>query len=539
MKPVVLIILDGWGMAPPGPGNAISQAKLPNFNRFWYSFPHTTLAASGEAVGLPRGEDGNSETGHLNLGAGRIVYQDLPRINMSIADGSFFKNPAFLKAINYARKNNSNLHFLGLIGAGGVHSNIEHLLALLHLCDEQNFKRVFLHLFTDGRDSPPTSALSYILKIETELKSLAFGKIATISGRYYAMDRDHRWERTEKAYWVLTKGIGEKAESAEKAIRNSYQNNLTDEFILPTVIVQGNESLTTIKSKDAVIFFNFRVDRPRQLSRAFVLDDFEKRADQITFDPLAEKYYKKTMVELPKATFPFKRGTKIPNIFFATMTEYEKKLPVSAIAFSPTKIKLTLGEVIANKGLRQLRITESEKERFVNYYFNGQRESPFIGEDRTILPSSKVPTYDLKPEMSAFEITKKLLKKIDQRVYSFVFLNFANPDMVGHTGVIPAVVKACETIDLCLGKIARLVLMQKGVCIITADHGNIEEMINLKTGGVDTEHSNNPVPFIIVAKKFENKPEELKTGILADVAPTVLDLMQIIKPSIMTGRSLL
>jgi len=539
MKPIVLVILDGWGIAPAGPGNAISLAKLPNFNRLWYSYPHTSLVASGEAVGLPRGEDGNSETGHLNLGAGRIVYQDLPRINMSIADGSFFKNHAFLKAIDHARKNESNLHLLGLIGAGGVHSNVEHLLALLHLSAEQNFKRVFLHLFTDGRDSPPTSALTYLSRISAELESLGFGKVATISGRYYAMDRDHRWERTEKVYQAMTRGIGQKAISAEETIKNSYRKNITDEFILPTVITQNGQPLTTIKDSDSVIFYNFRVDRPRQLTRAFVLDNFEQEASRITFDPLSEKYYKKTVVELPKAVPPFKRGAKILNLFFVTMTEYEKGVAVSAIAFSPVKIKLTLGEVIDNKGLRQLRMTESEKERFVTYYFNGQREQPFLGEDRLIIPSSKVPTYDLKPEMSALPITEKLIKKIEQRVYSFILVNFANPDMVGHTGVIPAAVKACETVDDCLGKIVNAILLQKGTCIITADHGNIEEMINFKTGGVDTEHSSNPVPLLIISQKFEGQSRELKSGILADVAPTVLDLMRINKPSLMIGRSLL
>lgn len=539
MKPVVLIVLDGWGIAPPGPGNAISLANLPNFNRLWFSFPHTTLSASGEAVGLPRGEAGNSETGHLNLGAGRIVYQDLPRINMSIADGSFFKNSAFLKAIEHARIKKRNLHLLGLVGAGGVHSNIEHLLALLHLCNEQNFKNVFLHLFTDGRDSPPTSALTYILRVEAELTSLGFGKIATISGRYYGMDRDHRWERTEKVYLALTKGIGEKANSAEEVIRSSYKKGVTDEFILPTMIFKNGRPLTMIKSGDSVIFFNFRVDRPRQLTRAFVLQDFEKEAGRITFDPLAEKYYKKTVVELPQATPPFKRGPGLVNIFFVTMTEYEKKLPVSAVAFSPIRVKLTLGEVIASKGLRQLRLAETEKERFVTYYFNGQQEGPFESEDRSIVSSQKVPTYDLKPEMSAPQLTEMLIKKLNQRLYSFILFNFANPDMVGHTGVIPAAVKACETVDFCLGKIIGYILAQKGSCIITADHGNIEEMINLKTGGVDTEHSNNQVPFLVIAKKFEGKPKELAKGILADVAPTVLDLMGITKPSIMIGRSLL
>lgn len=539
MRAVVLIILDGWGIAPSGPGNAISQAKLPNFNRFWYSFPHTTLQASGQAVGLPRGEDGNSETGHLNLGAGRIVYQDLPRINMSIAEGSFFKNPAFLKAIGHAEKNKGSLHLLGLVGAGGVHSNVEHLLAILHLCHEQNFKRVFLHLFTDGRDSPPTSAPIYISRVQVELDSLGFGEIATICGRYYAMDRDHRWERTEKAYLALTQGIGEKASSAQQAIKNSYKNKVTDEFILPTVIVKNGQPVAKIKSGDSVIFFNFRVDRPRQLSRAFVLDNFQKEAQRITFDPLAEKYYKKTIAKYPQATKPFQRRPKIANLFFVTMTEYEKNLPVSAVAFAPIRVKLPLGEVIANHSLKQLRLTESEKERFVTYYFNGQREEAFQGEERVIIPSPKVATYDLKPEMSALEIKETFLKKIKQGIYSFILVNFANPDMVGHTGVIPAAVRACQTVDQCLGEMVQAILNLNGVCLITADHGNVEEMINLKTSGIDTEHSNNPVPFIVIANKFKNKPEELESGILADVAPTILHLTKIRKPSMMTGRSLL
>lgn len=539
MKLIVLIILDGWGITPPGPGNPISQANLPHFNRLWYSFPHTTLAASGEAVGLPRGTDGNSETGHLNLGAGRIVYQDLPRINLSIADGNFFKREAFLEAIAHARKNKSKLHLLGLIGAGGVHSNIEHLLALLNLCKEQNFNRVFLHLFTDGRDSPPTSALTYISKTQVELDLLGLGKIASLSGRYYAMDRDHRWERTEKVYLTLTQGIGERAKSPEEVIRKSYQKGITDEFIYPTVIVGDGQPPTTVESGDAVIFFNFRIDRPRQLSRAFVLDDFEREAKRISFDPLAEKYYKKTVIKLPKATLPFKRGPKIPNLFFVTMTEYEKNVPVSGVAFSPIKVELPLGKVIANHDLRQLRLAESEKERFVTYYFNGQRESPFELEDRIIIPSSKVPTYDLQPEMSAFEITEVLLKKLENRLYSFILVNFANPDMVGHTGDIAAAIKACEVIDQCLVKITRAVLTLQGACIITADHGNIEEMINLRTNKVDTEHSANPVPFLLVSSALEGQAKTPETGLLADVAPTVLELMRIKKPSVMTGRSLI
>lgn len=536
-KPIVLIVLDGWGIAPEGPGNAISLANLPNFRRLWTLFPHGKLQASSEAVGLPHGESGNTETGHLNLGAGHIVYQDLPRINMAIADGSFYQNKAFLGAIEHAKKNKSHLHLMGLVGAGGVHANNEHLFALLHLAKEQHFQRIFLHLFTDGRDSPPTSALEYIKTVEEELNFIGFGKIASLMGRYYAMDRDRRWERTEKAYLALTQGICATNHSAEEIVRRSYERSITDEFIEPTAICNNGEPIGLIKEGDTVIFYNFRIDRPRQLTKAFVLENFAEEAKKTGFDPYAVRYEKKHLVE-EEETQPFLRGEKIKNLFFVTMTQYEKGLPVH-VTFPPQLVKYPLGRVISDRGLRQLRLTESEKERFVTFYFNGQRETPLPGEDRLIIPSLKVPTYDLAPQMRAREITNSFLEKLNQEVYDFILINFANPDMVGHTGFIPAAVKACEVIDECLGKIAFQILQKRGALIISADHGNAEEMINQKTGGVDTEHSTSLVPLIIVSQEFEGKPKELRLGILADLAPTVLGLMGIPKPGEMTGRNLL
>lgn len=538
---MVLVILDGWGIDVPGPGNAISQAKLPNYTRFWFSFPHTTLVASGEAVGLPRGECGNTETGHLNLGAGRIVYQDLPRINMAIADGSFFDNTAFLMAIRHAKKTGGKVHLAGLVGSGGVHSNIEHLFALIHLSQEQQFTDLIIHIFTDGRDSPPTSTLLYIEKLQQELAEMKIGRIATVMGRYFAMDRDNRWDRTEKAYKALVLGEGQKADSIEEAVQRSYGANITDEFIEPTVIVdsQNKKPLATVEEGDAIIFYNFRVDRLRQLTKAFVLENFE---DEVLgargFDPYTIKYFKKHQVEELAVRKPFHRGPKIPNIFVVTMTEYEKGLAVDAIAF-PTQVQTrTVGEIVALHSLSQLRVSESEKERFVTYYFSGQREEKFRREDWLIVPSPKVATYDLKPAMAANELTEALIARISTQKYQFVVVNFANPDMVGHTGMIAPAVKACEAVDNCLGKLVTAVFRQNGYCIITADHGNVETMLN-RGGTVDTEHSRNPVPFIALAKEWEGQGVELSTGILADVGPTILKLLGLAKPKEMTGRYLL
>lgn len=536
-RPLVLIIMDGWGIAPPGPGNAISLSKLAHIPRLWAGYPHGKLAASGEAVGLPKGEDGNTETGHLNLGAGRVVYQDLPRINMAIADGSFFQNEAFLSAISHAEGHISNLHILGLIGSGGVHSNMEHLFALLWFCKNAAFSRVYLHLITDGRDSPPKSATTYIRQIEDEINRVGIGTIASVSGRYFAMDRDQRWERTEKAYVALTEGKGLAANSPIEAVEKAYGRGETDEFVQPTLVVRGEGPIALVKHNDAVIFFNYRIDRPRQLTKAFVLPEFSEKAQITGYDPYAIKYYKKHTV-VQETHEPFKRNVFLESLFFVTMTEYEKKLPV-IVAFPEQVVTNPLGKVISDAGLRQLRVAETEKERFVTYYFNGQREDPFVNEDRLIIPSAKVPTYDLKPDMSAREITEQVVKQLGTRMYDFIVINFACPDMVAHTGNIPAAVTACEVTDECVNKVVAHTLSIDGACVITADHGNVEEMIDPVTGGVDTEHSAYPVPVMCIAKDFEGKSQELPSGMLADVAPTVLALMGIQIPTTMNGRNLL
>lgn len=541
MRPLVLVILDGWGIAPPGPGNAISLAKLPNFNKFWLSFPHTSLIASGEAVGLPRNEVGNTETGHLNLGAGRIVYQDLPKINMAIADGSFYQNKALLSAIEHVKKNSGKLHLAGLVGSGGVHSNIEHLFALLHLCKEQQLKQVFLHIFTDGRDSPPTSAPVYLDQLNREMRDIGVGQIATISGRYFAMDRDNRWERTEKTYRAMVEGRGLFSTSAERAIEQAYGSNITDEFILPTVIADASQkAVATVQPGNSLVFFNFRVDRLRQLTKAFVYQNFEVEAQTKTqFDPFTVKYFKKHLVEADKIRLPFQRGPKIANLFVVTMTEYEHGLPVDGVAFPTQVLVNTLGEVVSQHGLRQLRASETEKERFITYYFSGQRESKFPAEDHLIMPSPKVATYDLKPEMSAYELTESLVNEISKGIYQLVVVNFANADMVGHTGMIARAIKACEAIDNCLGQLVTEILQRNGYCIITADHGNVEEMLKYGTNHVDTEHSRNAVPFIALAQEWEGQNINLSAGILGDVATTILQLLNLTKPKEMTGRYLL
>lgn len=532
IRPVVLIILDGWGIAAPGPGNAVALAKKPNFDRIWSSFPHALLGASGEEVGLPRGENGNSETGHLNLGAGNIVFQDLPRIDLSIANGSFFQIPAFIQVINHVKKHNSSLHLLGLVGAAGVHSSIEHLFALIQLAKNNAISKLWLHLFTDGRDSPPTSADIYIRQIEEQLKVAGVGKIATLCGRYFAMDRDLRWERTKKAYELIVMGKGWSQPNPHQAIKDSYLRGKTDEFIEPVIIDKNG----IINDHDGVIFFNFRIDRPRQLTKALILSDFERLAPKKVFDPYGEKYGVH-QYETFSYSSTFKRERVVEDLFLVTMTEYEKNLPVK-VAFPPTVVKLPLARVLAERGFRQFHISETEKERFVTYYFDGGRETLFPGEEWKEIPSPKVATYDLAPQMSAYEITKELITRIKVNLYDFIVVNYANPDMVGHTGVLGAGIKACEVVDECLGKVISLIRVVGGAAVITADHGNVEEMINLQTGEVDTEHSANPVPLIMVAEHLPFRGCQSK-GILADVAPTILDIMGIKKPSLMTGRSLL
>ena len=543
-KFVLLVVIDGWGISVAGPGNPLSQANLPNMRKFMNSFPHTQLLASGEAVGLPRGEPGNTETGHLNLGAGRIVYQDLQRINMNIADGGFYDNKVLIGAIDHARKNNSNLHLMGLVGAGGVHSNLEHLFALIELAEKQQFNRVFLHLFTDGRDSPPTAAKTYVSKIREVTEKHKIGQIASLIGRYWAMDRDMRWDRTAKAYFALTKGEGHLFKTPEEAIDASYAEGKTDEFIEPSIMAnpQG-QPLGIIKPNDSIIFFNFRIDRPRQLSRAFTFQDFSKANLPVGFDPYLVKYQKSHLATVPTITGePFVRGAKLDNLYFATMTQYEKAIEEfgAKVAFPPENVKFPLGAIIASQGYKQLRVSESEKERFVTYYFNGQQEMAFEGEDRIIVPSPKVATYDLMPEMSALEITNNVLSKLKSGTeYKFILINFANPDMVGHTGNIGAAVKACEVVDECIGKLADMVMAYGGYMLITADHGNVEEMIDASTGSIETEHSENPVPFAVISQKTMGKSITLTSGILADIAPTILKLLSINVPSNMTGRDLL
>lgn len=501
MKPVVLIVLDGWGFSKNKEGNAIDAATLPNYRKYLLSYPHTLLSASGEAVGLPKSEVGNTEVGHLNLGAGKIVYQDLLRINMSIVDGSFFQNESFLAAISHVKKHQSKLHLVGLLGEGAVHAASDHLYALIRLCKEKKVDRVFLHLFTDGRDSSPTSAVYLIQSLEEFLKKEGTGEIATIVGRYYAMDRDNRMERTQKAFDLICHGVGEKYHYPREAIEQQYLKNLTDEFIPPIVITdRSGAAKSKVSENDAAIIFNFRIDRARQIARAFL-----------------------------KAS--------IKNFFLVTMTEYERGMKVSKIAFPPIDVTAPLGLVLAGRGISQLRATETEKERFVTYYFNGQREQPFPMEDRIIVPSAKVPTYDLKPEMSANEITDAVLKRIGNGVYGFVLINFANPDMVGHTGVFEKAVVACEAIDQCLGKLVPKVLEMGGACIITADHGKVEEMGDPATGRIITEHTKNPVPAIFIHPSF--KPITMPMGTLADIAPTILALLDVPQPAEMAGKNLL
>ncbi len=537
----ILAILDGWGLAASGPGNAITQANIPNMRGYWVSFPHTQLGASGQSVGLPRGEVGNTETGHLNIGAGRIVYQDLARINMAIADGSFFENQTLLEAIDHARRNNTSIHIMGLVGAGGVHSNAEHLYALLTLMHKHNVQNVFIHVFTDGRDSPPNAAKTYVTELQKVCAREGVGKIVSIMGRYWAMDRDHRWERTLAAYNALVVGEAKQAASAEAAIDASYAQGKTDEFIEPTLIVEPGQTPHTINDNDSVVFFNFRIDRPRQLSREFLMQDGNALAANWGFDPYSVKYVGKHTDEAPAVVLPERRKKILKNLYFATMTEYEKPLVEAGahVCFPPEKIAMPMGRVVSSHGYRQLRAAESEKERFVTFYMNGQEEGIFAGEERLIVPSPKVATYDLAPQMSAKELTDAVIAKITPGGYSLVIMNFANADMVGHTGNLAACIKAVETVDACVGRLGNFVLSHGGALFITADHGNAEEKIDLHTGQVSTEHSGNPVPFIVVSQPFIGKGTMLPSGILADVAPTVLHYLSIETPSSMMGKNLL
>jgi len=537
INPVILVILDGWGVNTEEKGNAIAQAKTPVVDGLDLFYPHCLLQASSLSVGLPWGKPGNSEVGHLTLGAGRIIYQDLVRISLSLENKSFFKNPGILKAIKHSQVNNSNLHLIGLFSSASVHSSLDHLYGLLELAKIHNLKKVFIHLFTDGRDSSPHEALTIFNKLKSRMDSLNIGKIASVQGRYYSMDRNKNWQRTKKAYELLTNGEGIISQDPTKTIKDSYKREITDEFIEPTIIkiknftrqsfskknLGGQESkikngeVETIKDNDAVVFFNFRADRARQLTQAFMEKDFQG----------------------------FKRRKILKNLCFVTMTEYEKGIPCQ-VAFPPQEVHWPLARVVSKAGLKQLHIAETEKYAHVTYFFNGGKELPFEGEERILIPSPSVSHYDKTPEMSALKITHRLIKEIKKEKYHFIIINYANGDMIGHTGNFSAALEAVEHVDFCLGQLIKEVLDYKGLLAITADHGNAEEMLNLKTGEVLTEHTDNPVPFWLVGPQFKKKnetkiKEKIVTaqGILSDVAPTILELMNLKKPKEMTGESLL
>jgi 2,3-bisphosphoglycerate-independent phosphoglycerate mutase len=505
----MLMILDGWGIDPPGPGNAVSLAQTPNLNRLLAEYSHTRLKTSGRNVGLPSGVMGNSEVGHLNIGAGRIVYQDLTRIDLSIEEGTFFDNPTLNQAVTRAIEKHSALHLMGLVSDGGVHSQLTHILALLDLAKRRGLTRVFLHAILDGRDTAPDSGQRYVAEVQKHMTRIGTGAIATICGRYYAMDRDTRWERTEKAYRLLTLGEGTPARDPVAAVRDAYGRGETDEFVQPVVMTDGaQQPLATIRDDDAVIFFNFRADRTRQLTRAFTEPGFKG----------------------------FSRST-VPSLSdFVCMTLYDAAFTLP-IAFPPEHPKQILGQVVSEQGLRQLRIAETEKYAHVTYFFNGGEEAPFANEDRCLIPSPReVPTYDHKPEMSAEKVTEEVLQRIASDQYDLIVLNFANMDMVGHTGIIPAAVKACETVDRCVGRIVEAVRAKGGALLITADHGNAETMI-APNGKMHTAHTTNPVHLILVDDR--RKQARLREGILGDIAPTILQLMGLAQPDKMTGRSLI
>jgi 2,3-bisphosphoglycerate-independent phosphoglycerate mutase len=509
---VVLAILDGWGERAETEGNGIKLAKTPHIDHWRATRPWTLLGAAEKNVGLPPGQMGNSEVGHLNLGAGFVVMQDITLIDDSIADGSFFENDALNAAVQHVREHGTQLHIIGLLGSGGVHSHMNHEKALIELARRHSLDRVYVHAFTDGRDTMPRSGLGYMQELEAYMAESGVGQVATVIGRYYAMDRDKRWERTKMAYDAMVAGVGRPAESAQAAILRSYDEDVTDEFIKPAVMMQGDSPLATIRDGDSIVCFNFRADRVRQITRAFVLQDFDGFAREALRD-----------------------------LLYITMTEYEKGLPVQ-IAFENDDVSVPLAKVISDAGLKQLHVAETEKYAHVTFFFNGGREEPFPGEDRLLAPSPKdVPTYDLKPEMNAYGIRDGILKALDDDTYDFMIVNFANADMVGHTGVIPAVVTACETVDACLGAIVPAVLAKGGAVLITADHGNAELLIDPATGGPHTAHTTNPVPCILVAAAGIGLDQaRLRDGgRLSDVAPTLLGLLGLGSAPEMTGKSLI
>jgi 2,3-bisphosphoglycerate-independent phosphoglycerate mutase len=512
-----LIILDGFGYREETEGNAIAAADTPVFDRIWRDYPHTLLQASGLSVGLPKGMMGNSETGHMNMGAGRVVTQKLTQISKRIYDGTFFENPAFAGAIKHVKERGTRLHLIGLIGPGGVHAYDEHLLALLKLANSKGLEEVYVQAILDGRDTPPQSAREYVAKLNGEMQDMRTGRVATVSGRYYAMDRDKRWDRTAKAYRTLVFAEGPRAESADAAIAASYAAGINDEFVVPTVLVQDGEPVATVSDGDAVIFFNFRGDRPRQLTRAFVMPDFDS----------------------------FDRGPRLRDLYFVTLAEYEKGVPVM-VAFPPETledpIEVSLAQVVSEAGMRQLHVAETEKYAHVTYFINGGREEPFPGEDRILVPSQKVATYDLAPEMSASGIADAVVERLRTDPPRLVIMNFANCDMVGHSGMMEPTIRAVETVDRCLGRVLDAVAAAGGVAIVTADHGNAEQMIDPLTGAPHTAHTTNPVPCVLVAPdaRRDLRHAALRDdGILGDISPTILALLQLPQPAAMGARSLI
>ncbi|EGK10859.1 2,3-bisphosphoglycerate-independent phosphoglycerate mutase [Kroppenstedtia eburnea] len=506
-KPVALVILDGFALREETHGNAVAQAKKPNFDRYWSRYPHTTLTASGTGVGLPEGQMGNSEVGHLNIGAGRVVYQDLTRVSKSIAEGTFFKNETFLGAIRHVKEHNSRLHLYGLLSDGGVHSHMDHLFALLELAAGEGLRDVCIHAFLDGRDVAPDSGIKYIRQLQQKIADTGVGRIATVQGRYYAMDRDNRWERTEKAYRAMVYGEGPRYRDPVQAVKESYEKSVYDEFVMPTVIVdEQDRPVGSIRSDDAVIFYNFRPDRAIQISLAFTNEDFRG----------------------------FDRGEKRPeHLYYVCLTKFSESVD-GYVAYKPTDLDNTYGEVVSQHGLKQLRIAETEKYPHVTFFFSGGREEAFPGEDRILINSPKVATYDLKPEMSAYEVTDALVREIEAEKHDAIILNFANPDMVGHSGKLEPTIRAVEAVDECLGRVVEALHAHGGTAVVIADHGNADMVLNENNEPV-TSHTTFPVPCIVTDPTVGLR----EGGILADVAPTLLQLLGLPQPAEMTGRSLI
>ncbi|KGP72873.1 2,3-bisphosphoglycerate-independent phosphoglycerate mutase [Pontibacillus yanchengensis] len=502
-----LIILDGYGLREEEYGNAVKQANTPNFDRLWNQYPHTQLTAKGEAVGLPEGQMGNSEVGHLNIGAGRIVYQSLTRVNMSIREGDFFENERFIEAIENAKQNDKALHLFGLLSDGGIHSHIEHLYALLEMAANRNLEKVYIHGFLDGRDVGQKSAKQYIEALQNKMEELGVGELATLSGRYYSMDRDKRWDRVEKAYRAMVYGEGPAYQDPIQLVDDSYANEIYDEFVLPSVLTdEDGNPRATVEDEDSIIFYNFRPDRAIQISRTFANEDFRE----------------------------FDRGDKAPqNLHFVMLTNFSETVD-GYVAYKPVNLDNTVGEVLAQNNMKQLRIAETEKYPHVTFFMSGGREAEFEGEERILIDSPKVATYDLQPEMSAYEVTDALLKELDADKHNAIILNFANPDMVGHSGMMEPTIKAIETVDECLGKIIDKITDKGGHAIITADHGNADE-VTTPEGKAMTAHTTNPVPVIVTKDGIELRDG----GILGDLSPTLLDLLQVELPKEMTGESLI